>query len=687
MQNLCIASLFMLMSFLNLNSQVTKENTPTWIDKIDFKTSEIDENDINEGSIMLLYDSQVNIYKQAFYNRITTKITNNAGVQNASSIKIIYDPTYQSLKLHKIDIIRDGQIIDKLDVSNFQVIRQELNAESFLFDGSLSAILNVSDVRTGDILDYSYTIYGFNPLNKKFSSSFYLNDINPIGKINVTILSPNVLDYKAINLDIEPTITKKGHLHKYNWLTTNTKKVDYEEYTPSWKLIYGSVFVSEYKSWKEVVDWGLNLYNINNKTGKALDDKIKEIDTKYVSEGDKIKATLNFVQNDIRYLGLEFGIGGYKPFAPSTVFKRRFGDCKDKSFLMVTMLKKMGIEAYPMFVSTYLKQTIKTLLPSPKFFDHCVVKVIKDRSNYYYDPTISNQGGDYDSTHFPNYKYGLVIQQGNDDFDEINPYSENKIETIEEYSLDTIGKGATLKVETTYYEYEADNMRNYFKNNSINSIKKEYENYYSNYYYNVSSIKPPRFKDELHTNVFKIYEEYKLDSIWTPMVEKENHIAVNFSPGSLVNALYVPTKDKRNSEISITYPILRDHQIKINLPTAWNIENDKLFVNSPGFYYEWRANYDRKNRAINLSYYLKTQKDHITINEYKKYIQDVKKVEQSMGYYLFVPTNFSTSSSIDNNSIFYAIIGFIVILAIVVVAVILILAVIKSTNKKKKNEY
>ncbi|MEP5340229.1 MAG: DUF3857 domain-containing transglutaminase family protein [Algibacter sp.] len=686
MRILFIASLLILFNFSNINAQVLKENTPTWIDKIDFETSEIDKDDIDNGSILLLYDNQINVAKKVVYNRLTTKITNNAGVQNASSINIAYDPTYQSLKLHKIKIIRDGEIIDKLDVSNFQVIRRELNAESFLYDGSLSAILNVSDVRAGDILDYSYSIYGFNPLNKKFSGSFYLNDINPIGKINITILSNNELEYKAFNTEIQPTITKKGSLHKYNWLTTNTKKLDYEESTPSWKLIYESVFISEYKSWKEVVDWGLNLYNIDNKTDKALDDKIKEIDTKYKSQGDKIKATLNFVQNDIRYLGLEFGIGGYKPFTPNTVFKRRFGDCKDKSFLMITMLKKMGIEAYPMLVNTYLKQTIKALLPSPKFFDHCVVKVIKDKSDYYYDPTISNQGGDYDSTHFPNYQYGLVIQEGNNDLDEIKPYSENKVETVEEYTLDTIGKGATLKVVTTYYESEADNMRNYFKNNSINSVKKEYENFYSNYYYNVSSLKTPHFKDELYNNIFKVYEEYKLDSIWHPMVEKENHIAVSFSPGSLLNALYVPTKDKRNSEISVIYPILREHKIKIKLPTAWRIENEKVFVNSPGFYYEWKVDYDRKEKAINLYYYLKTQKDHITKDEYKKYIQDVKKVDQTTGYYLFSPTNLFVSKFINDDSIVYTIIGFFAFFIVAAVIIVLIVALVKYSNKKT-NEY
>lgn len=54
------------------------------------------------------------------------------------------------------------------------------------------------------------------------------------------------------------------------------------------------------------------------------------------------------------------------------------------------------------------------------------------------------------------------------------------------------------------------------------------------------------------------------------------------------------------------------------------IENEKLYVNSPGFYYEWKVDYNRKQKAANLYYYLKTQKDHITKDEYKQYIQDVK---------------------------------------------------------------
>ena len=53
------------------------------------------------------------------------------------------------------------------------------------------------------------------------------------------------------------------------------------------------------------------------------------------------------MQDEVRYLGLENGISAYKPSSPNKVYNQRFGDCKDKSLLLVTMLNQMNIEAYP----------------------------------------------------------------------------------------------------------------------------------------------------------------------------------------------------------------------------------------------------------------------------------------------------------------------------------------------------
>jgi transglutaminase-like putative cysteine protease len=112
-------------------------------------------------------------------------------------------------------------------------------------------------------------------------------------------------------------------------------------------LPYQNLFVTDFKTWDAVVDWALNIYEDNVVLSKKLKAKIEYIKNSSKYEGERITATLKFVQDEIRYLSLESGIGAYKPFSPNKVLQQRFGECKDKSWLMVAMLRNMGIKAYP----------------------------------------------------------------------------------------------------------------------------------------------------------------------------------------------------------------------------------------------------------------------------------------------------------------------------------------------------
>ena len=67
------------------------------------------------------------------------------------------------------------------------------------------------------------------------------------------------------------------------------------------------------------------------------------------------------------------GKNSYKPHSPDRVMQQRFGDCKDKSYLLCTLLQAMNIEASPVLISTSYKKTITNWLPSPALFDHCTV--------------------------------------------------------------------------------------------------------------------------------------------------------------------------------------------------------------------------------------------------------------------------------------------------------------------------
>ena len=85
-----------------------------------------------------------------------------------------------------------------------------------------------------------------------------------------------------------------------------------------------------------------------------------------------INKLIDYVQDDIRYMGIETGIGSIKPMPPEQVVKQRYGDCKDKSLLLVSLLKKAGIvKAYPVLLNTFLQHKIDRDFPSNEVSNHC----------------------------------------------------------------------------------------------------------------------------------------------------------------------------------------------------------------------------------------------------------------------------------------------------------------------------
>ncbi|KAB1160311.1 DUF2569 family protein [Tenacibaculum aiptasiae] len=634
-------------------TQIQKKAAPSWIEKIDYSINpDINLDDVIQGNLILLYDEQIHIDKKENYFHFATKITENVGIQPASSINITFDPTYQSLVIHSLNIIRDGEVINKLHSSDFQTIRRELNAESYIYDGSISAITNISDVRTGDIIDYSYTIKGFNPIHQNlYSAIFNLSSSIPYGKFFIKIITQKPIEYRLLKTDFKLNQTKKGNSYIYTLNEKNINPFKYEANTPSWYIDSGILNISNYKSWENVINWGINVFKVNKSLSKNLKEKILLINNENKSQGEKISAVLNFIQNDIRYLGLESGIGAYKPFTPNKVFEQRYGDCKDKSLLMVTMLNSMGIEAYPVLVNTYLKGTIKKLLPATENFNHCVVKVIDENKNeLWFDPTISNQGGDYKNIVFPDYRYGLVLKKGNKGFDKTPSPSPHAMDVTDTFILDKEGKGATLNISTIYYQSGADYMREYYKNNSINSIKKEYENYYSKYFNNIKSIKNLEYNDDLANNTFTIYENYRIDSLWTPSINK-GQIAVNFYPYTISEVISLPTKLDRKTPFALSFPIERNHTIKVYLPEDWKMNQDSYGINSLNISYDLDIYYNKFKNLLTINHSFKTLKDHVTTEEFPEFFSDLQTLDKQMVYNI-TTTNEGLSNN-DKTSLFW----------------------------------
>ncbi|MCA6063922.1 DUF3857 domain-containing protein [Thalassolituus marinus] len=104
------------------------------------------------------------------FRRFRERILNQAGLDEESELYLYHNQEYQQLTLHQVDVIRDDQVINKLDSLVINSFRAEDRAGSLIYDGAIRTHLIIDDLRIGDELEYSYTTSGSNPVYQQLYS-------------------------------------------------------------------------------------------------------------------------------------------------------------------------------------------------------------------------------------------------------------------------------------------------------------------------------------------------------------------------------------------------------------------------------------------------------------------------------------------------------------------------------------
>jgi hypothetical protein len=136
--------------------------------------------------------------------------------------------------------------------------------------------------------------------------------------------------------------------------------------------------------------------------------RVAEITKGLADERAKVRAVYDYVVQKTRYVALEFGIHGFKPYRCAQIFARGFGDCKDKATLIVTMLKELGIPATIVIVRTGHKGDFETEPASLAPFDHAIAYV--PSLDLYLDGTAEYTG----SLELPSMDRGALALQVNE---------------------------------------------------------------------------------------------------------------------------------------------------------------------------------------------------------------------------------------------------------------------------------
>ncbi|MEQ8763236.1 MAG: tetratricopeptide repeat protein [Planctomycetota bacterium] len=170
----------------------------------------------------------------------------------------------------------------------------------------------------------------------------------------------------------EGTIEATGE-RLLTWELTDLERQPTETLMPAARERLPMVEVTTFESWDAFSRWWWNLIESQFDVSSEMRAKVQELTAGLESRDEKIRAIYNFIVSDIRYVAWEFGVHGYQPYRASTIFARRFGDCKDKAILMNTMLGIAGIQAYPVVIRAEDPRSREDLsLAMVEHFNHCI---------------------------------------------------------------------------------------------------------------------------------------------------------------------------------------------------------------------------------------------------------------------------------------------------------------------------
>lgn len=305
---------------------------------------------------------------------ITARIFNQRG-RDKANVHLPYNAAFETIKILKARTIQtDGTVINVPAES----IRDISEFSGFAMYSSVkSKVMIMPAIEDDCIIDYEWQISGRNRIMpNQFWTIWYLQSQAPtmLSRYTLEVPASRVFKHLSNNTQIKPKVVTSldGKTVTYTWEGRDYPEVEPEPYMPPLTDICPWFELSSVASWNEIAAWYWKLVEPQMKLSPEIQQAVDELTKDKKTQADKAKAIFYWVEDRIRYVGLEFGTGAYEPHSARDVFQNRYGDCKDQATLLVTMLRAAGIKAYPVLVPTKLKGMTSQRLPSPGVFDHAI---------------------------------------------------------------------------------------------------------------------------------------------------------------------------------------------------------------------------------------------------------------------------------------------------------------------------
>jgi lipoprotein NlpI/transglutaminase-like putative cysteine protease len=616
------------------------EPVPAWVEQ-----ASVAEASQTGALVLPLVDTQYMLSEEpVVYVHRSVRVNDAASLTQAGHVAVVFVPQYQRLRLHAIRLLRGAETFDRTNSSPVRFLQRETGLEQGVYSGEVTASVLVSDLRVGDTLEYEYSTVGQNPVfGGKFVQSASWDQGYP------TALRRIVLNYPvgrhiawrligdAPNKPLVPQESVVGGMRRLVFEERSLTSVTPEPMTPPDYATYRWMQFSEFESWAEVVAWADELFQWHGELKGELRELVETLKAKATPE-ERVVGALEFVQSQIRYFSVSMGESSHRPTQPDLVLEHRYGDCKDKSLLLLTVLRALGIEGKPVLLEIGRRNRIDKALPSPLLFNHAIVQVEVGGRAFYLDPTrlgqhgrLSQMGQVHEGAHVL-----IVAPQGQQLATIVSDNGKEltHAETRETVTLPKLDGEARMEVRHVWRGAVAEGLRVMHERLPREQIVKSIGQALEARYPGATLLGTPDISDDRERNVLTITAEYSVPKFAT---ERDGNWFVRYSPDNMKGLLARAAQTRKVPLKLPVFPYEASYALEVRFPDEVTSVTDPRTdaVNSKFFTYSVTSSFRGSIARTNIR--LTTLADQVPVADLQKYSDDLQSMSKILAGVMIIP--------------------------------------------------
>lgn len=329
------------------------------------------------------------------------EIRNSAAVKAFSVIPFDFASNSEHVEIDYMRVRHaDGSVVST-PPSDAQEQPDAVTREAPFYSDLKQEQIPVRSLQPGDLLEYQIRIVRTKP---EAPGRFWGNDSFFRPSSGVVIRSetldlriPKDAYVQVWSPNFKSTVTTTATERVYHWQSSQLSPVAGQSKNDLLKLDHNptlgtsdapalpDVAWTNFHSWQEVGAWYRSLEGARIEPDDDIRAKVATLIAGKSTPDEKARAIYAFVSSQVRYIGVAFGIGRFQPHLASDVLNNQYGDCKDKSTLLISMLAAAGIPADPVLIGAGI--TFNPDVPSPGSFNHAITLARVDGQPVWLDAT------------------------------------------------------------------------------------------------------------------------------------------------------------------------------------------------------------------------------------------------------------------------------------------------------------